>query len=254
MKIAAIGNIRQGLRIRLSTDEQASMNFIVCEQDDLNLFVRLGNYFIRQDVSGLEVDMRDAVRCTPILMFIREDPDYGDLLEYLLDVKDYEDYEGIVDRTNAIFNGILDLHAVRGGRDFLWVDKGNFMIPKSMPANQKTVAYYALLAAIRERYGGDYPLVVRGFASKSRKYALTLVRLIHQIAPQSLIFIDGHDLHSAIHVPAPEEPIPSVPTAYVNQDKHESIYDIVRDGMMGRAYEMKGESIAEYSEPVWYQD
>lgn len=174
MRINVIRSILDGYEIRLSAQKGRNLNFVVCEsRGNTWLFERLWRYFVHGKDHEIELDVEDGRRCDTHLMFVYENLDYYDLLDYFVEMRYPEDFEEITDRANMTFYEILGRNPGCGGRDFLKIEKYQIMIPKSLSANEATISYYALLAAIREKYRINYSLIIENFGRWGHVRAIT---------------------------------------------------------------------------------
>lgn len=197
VKINTIKSIEDNYEIKLSTKNEQNLNFVLCEQKKYSMFyARLLSHFAYGGTL-IELDLQDEKRYDTKLMFVYENLDYRDLLDYFLDMRQTSDFEEISNNANIIFNKLLGQND-----DFLKIDNHQIMIPDSLSADEATIAYYALLAAIRKKYMINYPLIIEGFGRWGLNYAPLLAHLVYEFTPQALIFTTENIFATTMNVHA----------------------------------------------------
>ncbi len=234
MKIKKIRNIYEKYEFELSTDDVKNINIIL---DDTSmgqtLYYKLQEYFMYGRDGRMEVDLVDERRYDPRFMFVEEDLDYHELLDYFVGMKFTGEFSEISKDANDMFNKIIQEHK-RGGLDFLKMEDGHIMIPKSLSDAESTVAYYALLVAMIKRYRINLPLIINGFGRWGLKFGPLILDLLTENVPQVLIFTGYANL--------------STPTRNTRKRKGiPSMYDYVKDSTLGRAYALTDDGMARYA-------
>lgn len=220
MKISAIRSIEDNYKIKLSTKVKKNLNFIICEpEEQLQYCGRIWSYFAREKTL-IEIDIQDETRFVPKFMFVDEDMDYRDFLNYFVDMKYTEDFEEIVIDVNHIGKKLLDYYSEWNG-DLLKFDGYDILVPKYLEPDEAVVAYYALLIAIRRKYKINYPLIVERFGRWGLKYSALISQLISNNVPQALIFVTERNFASIQHFECNPVPV------------HKHITDFI-----GRAYKV----------------
>ena len=235
MRIRTIRNIQENYEIRLPAGRKKRLNFVIAEPGLYSeLFEELLWYFGNDRDGKIEVDLDGEKRYDPKFMFIEEHHhDYYDLLDYFADMKYMEDFAKISERANQMFGKILSEHKNKGYTEFLKIKDRHIMVPPSLPAAEASIAYYSLLAAIRERYRMDTPLVVEGIGRYGLKYAPLLVQLMAEVAPQVLILVTEANFTTPMY-------------NYRTRKPTMSVYDTVRRSLMGSAFRLEESGVSKY--------
>lgn len=230
-----IRNVQENYEIRLPAGSKKRLNFVIAEPGLYSgLFERLFWHFAKGRDGRMEVDLDGEKRRDLKFMFVEEHHDYCDLLDYFVGMKYTEDFARISERANQTFGRILSEHKDYGSREFLKMKDYQILIPPRLPAPEASIAYYSLLAAIREKYRIDTPLVVEGLGRYGLKYAPLLVQLIAEVAPQALILTTEANFTMPMY-------------NYRTRKPTRSVYDTVRRNLMGSAYRLEGNGVSEYA-------
>ena len=205
-----MSNLQDDYELVLSTDGTRKLNFVISEPDLYQeLFHRICLCLVRRE-SMLEIEFDEEKRYDTKLMRIEENHDYRDLLEYFVEMQVTDDFADISERTNHTYGRILSEHKDYGSKEFLKMENYQIMIPPRLGAPEASIAYYSLLAAIREKYRVNTPLIIEGFGRYGLKYAPLLAQLVSQMAPQSLIFLTRPNFEISMHNYRTRKPIQSV--------------------------------------------
>ena len=184
----------------------------------------------------LEIEFDEEKKYDTRLMRIEENHDYRDLLDYFVGMQVTDDFADISERANQTYGRILSEHKDYGGKEFLKMKNYQIMIPPRLGAPEASIAYYSLLASIREKYMVNTPLIIEGFGRYGLKYAPLLSQLVSQMAPQSLVFLTRPNFEVSMY-------------NYRTRKSIQSVRDTIKH-VTGSVYCLETDRVTEY-EPIF---
>ncbi len=234
MKIKTITNKLDNYQIKLSTSNTKNLNFILDDSGaGSTLFDKLHSYFSTGRNDVLDLDLIERKRYDINLMFVEEYLDYHDLLDYFVTMGFTDEFLEISESANQIYTKMLSEHKTAGCGGFLKLENSQIMVPRYLSAPEATLAYYALLIAIRKRYRVDLPLIINRFGRWGLKYCPLVVRTLAEISPQTLIFTSEGNFGVSMHNYRTDKKIPS-------------IHQTIKNKTLGMAYRLDKDGVSEY--------